>query len=200
MGHLAQKWHSAFIKEFSKESDRAAVILTAALFDNALDNMLRSYLVASATGEDELFDGPNAPMGTLSAKITLSYRVGLISASFARDLHLVRKIRNDFAHDITECDFNSPRVTQRVQQLCASSHMTEKDPEHRKKFPDGIKGDFLMVTSWMLWLIHSRSEEMVSINAAPQEFHYSEIVSESDPRVTNSKKGESGEEPAPKSK
>ena len=54
-------WDSILHEEFEDESDRACVILAAALLDSALETLLRELLVACSTSEDPLFDSPNAP-------------------------------------------------------------------------------------------------------------------------------------------
>src|SRR5690348_13100633 len=93
-------YHDLLHQEFSKETDRAAVIVAASMLDELLRTILVARLVPVSSATDELFDGANAPVGTFSARIEMAYRVGLVSVKFARDLHLVRKIRNDFAHNI----------------------------------------------------------------------------------------------------
>jgi hypothetical protein len=63
--------------------------------------LLRTFLIPCNTSEDPLFDGANAPLSTFNARIEMAYRLGVIDATFSRNLHLVRKIRNDFAHNVT---------------------------------------------------------------------------------------------------
>ena len=185
MGKHTEIWNEIFYKGFSKESDRAAVILTASLFDTSLDNLLRSYLVAISTSEDELFDGPNAPIATFSSKILMAHRLGLISTEFARDLHLIRKIRNHFAHNVQGCDFSQPQVAQQVSQLCNSSKMTEKSPEIRKSFGDqGMRGDFMMVCSWMLWYLNDAAESLEPLTSCRAEIHYTEHFASNDSKKT----------------
>lgn len=105
-----------FIQEFANESDRAAVILGAAKIDLLLGQILERFMSPSPTGKDELLDG-DAPLGTFSAKIHLVYRLGLVDATFAKSLHLSRKIRNAFAHEISGCDLNSGAHSDRVKEL-----------------------------------------------------------------------------------
>jgi hypothetical protein len=93
-------YHDLLHAEFAKETDRAAVIVAASMLDELLRSILVAKLVPVSSSTDELFDGANAPLGTFSARIEMAYRVGLISVKFSRDLHLVRRIRNDFAHNI----------------------------------------------------------------------------------------------------
>ncbi|MHB1142755.1 MAG: MltR family transcriptional regulator [Sulfuricaulis sp.] len=117
-------WLDILVREFQGESDRACVILSATLLDTALEALLRARLVPNATSTDSLLDGSNAPLASFSARIDMAYRLGLISAQFARDLHIIRRIRNDFAHNISGCTFEDTSVRDRVMALSQSSGTT----------------------------------------------------------------------------
>lgn len=106
----------AFASEFLNETDRAAVILGAAKLDILLYQVLQKYLVPNTSGSDDLLDG-DSPLGTFSARITVVYRLGLISKEFARSLHLVRRIRNSFAHELSGISLNSGSHRDRVKEL-----------------------------------------------------------------------------------
>ena len=60
---------------------------------------------------------PEGPLGSFSARIDLAYALGLIGKKAARDLHLIRKIRNDFAHDPKTIMFDDDRVAKRCSEL-----------------------------------------------------------------------------------
>lgn len=105
-----------FMTEFLRESDRAAVVLAAAKLDTQLYQVLQHALLPCSTGEDELL-GPDRPLGTFSARISVSHRLGLIDARLARALHLIRKIRNDFAHELSAATLASGPNRNRVRDL-----------------------------------------------------------------------------------
>jgi hypothetical protein len=86
-----------FMKEFLPETDRAAVVLAAARVDFTLKDILQNSLVSSPAQSDDLF-GRGGPIASFSAKIDLAHRLGLIDNTFAKALHLLRRMRNDFAH------------------------------------------------------------------------------------------------------
>jgi hypothetical protein len=169
----ASHWDQVLMAEFEKESDRAAVILVASLFENALGMLLRHFLVAATTADDELLDGANAPLSTFSARTSLSRRLGLISSKFARDLHLIRKIRNEFAHNVHGCNFESGGVRARVLELAKSSQLLERNVKLRGQFPAGPRSDFLLIASWMLYALNDRIERSVALKEAPEEWGYS---------------------------
>ena len=107
-----------FVTEFVGESDRAAVILGAAKLDYLLYQILQKYLIPNPAGRDELLDG-DAPLSTFSSKINMCYRLGLLSAEVTRALHLIRKIRNSFAHEVSGCKLDSGAHRDRVRELAA---------------------------------------------------------------------------------
>lgn len=81
--------------EFFKETDRAAAILISAEIETQLTTLLEQFFVPGTTSIRLL---EPEPLGSLGAKIELAYRVGMISPELHRELHLIRKIRNKFAH------------------------------------------------------------------------------------------------------
>ena len=107
-----------FTFEFKNESDRAAVILGASKLDLLLYQLIEGFLLPNTSGTDELLDGEN-PLSTFSSRINICYRLGLIDAEFARALHLVRKIRNSFAHEVSSVSLDSGSHRDRIRELIA---------------------------------------------------------------------------------
>jgi hypothetical protein len=87
-----------------QESDRGLVLATAAMIDMYLEKIIRAFLVDGAI--NDLFEGPYAPMSSLSAKTKMCF--ALIDA--------VRKVRNVFAHEFAP-SFDHPDV----KKLCAKA-------------------------------------------------------------------------------
>jgi hypothetical protein len=115
LGKISPEYRS-FVLEFMAETDRAAVVLGASKLDHQLYMILKKVLLPCPARRDDLFDGESG-LGTFSAKIDMAYRLGLIDAGFARHLHLIRKIRNDFAHDVSGCSLDSGPHKDRVLEL-----------------------------------------------------------------------------------
>ena len=118
---------SEFVNEFKKESDRAAVILGASKLDQILGMILTKHLIACPTSSDDLFDN-NGPLGTFSSKINMCFRLGLIDSELCRAIHLTRKIRNSFAHEVYGAKLDSGSHKDRIKSLVAniknSKHFT----------------------------------------------------------------------------
>jgi len=104
------------MSELQKETDRAAVVLGASKLDLQLYQLLQKVLLACPSGQDELLDNEGG-LSTFSAKIHLAHRLGLITSEFARALHLVRKIRNSFAHELGASSLALGEHRNRVREL-----------------------------------------------------------------------------------
>jgi len=108
--------YASFFREFMDESDRAAIVLGAAQMDDLLITILTTRLIDA---KKDWFDF-NGPFGTFSAKIDTAHAVGVIDKSFASKINLVRKIRNECAHNIQSVDLDANPVSQRIAELVAS--------------------------------------------------------------------------------
>ncbi len=106
----------AFAEEFERESDRAAVILVSAKLDELLYLALTKKLLPCPAAQDDLLR-TDGPIGSFSSRITLAHRLGLIDDAFARTLHLIRRIRNDFAHESAGAQLSSGSHADRVRSL-----------------------------------------------------------------------------------
>src|SRR5262249_48186648 len=104
----------AFVADFSTESDRAAVIVGAAQLDNLLRQILERYLLPVAGSKDDLLDS-DAGLGTFSARTHACFRLGLIDPDLTRALHLIRRIRNDFAHETSAKDLSAGAHADRIK-------------------------------------------------------------------------------------
>lgn len=105
-----------FVHQFKEETDRAAVILGASKLDFLLSQLLNHFLVPNYSKNDDLFDG-DGPLSTFSAKINLAFRLGLIDAQFAKALHSIRKIRNNFAHEVYDAQLDTGTHRDRIREL-----------------------------------------------------------------------------------
>jgi hypothetical protein len=101
-----------------EDSPRAAAMLAGALMDELLKGAI-SYRLVELNKEDSdgLFTG-NAPLATFSAKIRVSYALGIIGKRTRHDIELVREIRNGFAHTLRDLSFETPELT----KMCSQFH------------------------------------------------------------------------------
>ena len=104
-------------REFDSSSDRGAAIVSASYLELTLRALLEGFFFEDQTTFSSLFDDPNAPLSSFSAKIGLAYAVGLLSESERVNLDIVRRIRNEFAHELGEVSFNTQSIADRTANL-----------------------------------------------------------------------------------
>ena len=105
------------IEEMEKESDRATAILLGAELEDVLLQILTKYLLPSQPEKSTRLLEPDAPIGSFAARIEIIYRLGLIISAAHNELHLIRKIRNEFAHKKSGLSFKSESVSQLISKL-----------------------------------------------------------------------------------
>lgn len=151
-------WCYHFESSIKEESLRAKVIISGCYLDKALYDLLIIVLAPSENKKDILFDGPQAPLGTFSSKIEMAHRMQLIDNQIKKSIHLIRKIRNEFAHNLMNCDFTNTRIKQWNQNLYELH--SDSMREGRNKFEEGEVGNFEAVVSLLIFLIRSKIQEI----------------------------------------
>jgi len=156
----------AFVEEFAGETDRAAVILGAAKLDTLLYQLLGKVLVPYPSGQDDLLDG-DSPLSTFSSRINAAYRLGLIDAQFCRALHLIRRIRNAFAHELSGSTLDSGPHRDRVKELVLPYKGLPFVQEFGKRYFKGKKpgpsADFGIILAIMIFRLDYASLVAVPI-------------------------------------
>lgn len=123
-----------------EQDDRAMVLSMAAFIEEALGRILLVYLRDCKATRD-LVEGFNAPLGTLSARIKGAYSFGLINEKKFRELEVLRRIRNHFAHDWEGVSLQRNDIAALIGQLDA---LKEIAPEDRSPWQqDGDRGRLL---------------------------------------------------------
>jgi len=118
---------------FQSESDRACAVLGASYLEYLL---AKAIIKAMPHGEEisqGFFYGPLAPLGTFWSRIEAAYGLGLISNEIRSDLHTIRDLRNDFAHELEIHSFeqnNHIRDLKRNLKIGTSFAQRYKEP-HR---------------------------------------------------------------------
>jgi DNA-binding MltR family transcriptional regulator len=107
-------------KMLLKESDRGCAIFGASILDDELEFLLRAYFrddpKAVKDTINSLFNG-EAPLATFSSRIKLAFALNLITRTMQSRIDIIRKLRNDFAHESGPLDFNDPRCRDRYNVL-----------------------------------------------------------------------------------
>ncbi len=161
-------------KELREESPRGIVLISAAMIEEALREMLLARLVPNSSSSDVLFDGPMSSFGSFSAKIDGAYRIGLISHQFCRDLHVIRRIRNEVAHQPKGFTFEETGTKARVTALSHSHGIYRRSPKWvEEQGKPSVQEQFLEAATWMLFYLAAERERIETIKPHRPEFGYS---------------------------
>ncbi len=140
------KQHWKIVRELEEQTDRGAAIIGAAYLEDRLAEAIKTRLVSdfgaitykSGRLEERIFRG-QGPLGTFGAKIDLAYALGMLGENSHRDAHLIRSIRNDFAHIAEKTRFSTPKIKNQCGALWLPANMlwpgTKKPPaEPREQY------------------------------------------------------------------
>jgi DNA-binding MltR family transcriptional regulator len=117
-----------FRDSLDRETDRGVALVCAAYLDEELKNLLEKTLVDEPKVVERLL-GQSGPLGDFSSKIDLAFGMGIIKAESHWGLHIVRKIRNDFAHVQAMRSFADAGTAERCRELIKlNPYADEKDP------------------------------------------------------------------------
>ena len=109
-----------------QESDRGSVLMAAAFIEDKLGSLLESYFIENKKVCKQLLNG-NGALATFSSKIDLTFLLGLIPENIFNDLHILRKIRNNFAHTASKISFETPSIKDRTKALSTLSKEMLRD-------------------------------------------------------------------------
>jgi DNA-binding MltR family transcriptional regulator len=124
----------AFFDRFRRESDRAAGVLGAALLDVQLQRVFRARLTSETP--DRVFEF-RGPLGDFASRIDLAFGLGWIDSMTHADLHVVRGIRNDFAHQADhELTFDEQSITDRTKNFHSAQIMIQYVRELESVLPE----------------------------------------------------------------
>jgi DNA-binding MltR family transcriptional regulator len=105
---------SAFLKEFRNETDRGLALVSAAVIDEKLAEILAAFFQEDTQIRRQILFGREAALSTFSARTNAAFALGLIERSEYSEIAVIRKIRNEFAHSRHGTKFDS----QNVANLC----------------------------------------------------------------------------------
>ncbi len=145
--------------------DRAAALIAAQFVEYAAQQAIEAHLADGFDGK-EIFDGPGAPLGTLSAKIVLADGLGIVSKAEREDLDTIRNIRNAFAHSMTHIAFTDAEVA----ALCGSLHGSDVAAiSHEVRSILGPRKLFVTVAATLYFVLIARVGEQFLRTARDHE-------------------------------
>jgi DNA-binding MltR family transcriptional regulator len=107
-----------FYETLQKETDRGLALVCASYLEVEIRRLLRDFLVEAPKVAERLL-GISGACGTFSSQIDLALLIGLIHPKVYKGLHLIRRIRNCFAHEHRKRSFTDADIASRCRELCA---------------------------------------------------------------------------------
>lgn len=104
----------AILRGLNAQEDRSTALVGLALVEHYLQVEIARRL-PGLLPSDNIFDRGLAQ--SFWNKIVLATGLEIIRGRARRDLNELRHIRNDFAHDMNELSFETPRIAERIRRL-----------------------------------------------------------------------------------
>jgi hypothetical protein len=118
------------VNEEMEGSHRATAVVGGAFVEQHLTHVLKSRMVKDEKVTEEMFT-PGRAFGDFGAKVDLGYLIGLYSKQAHKELTPIRRIRNDFAHQLELNSFDRDDIQDRCESLTLS----------QSKIVKAIRGD-----------------------------------------------------------
>lgn len=154
-----------FLEASNAETDRGKALVSASVVEEMLSEILQAFL-ANGTETKRLLD---TPLSTLSAKALMCRSLRLISAMEFRDVDLVRKIRNEFAHSVT-CSFKDQKIKNWAQELKVGMDALDALETGDKNRVDDPRQRFGMVTTSIVSTLYNRAHYVRSLKVIDRDF------------------------------
>lgn len=116
----------AVVEAWRGESDRGAIILAATTLEDRLQAAILGKMVNLNSDETSRLFGPDAPLGTFSAKIRLAQALGILERQEARAVDILREMRNACAHCRGDISFKQAELTNAAKAFERMSGLGEK--------------------------------------------------------------------------
>lgn len=105
-----------FVTEIGRQVDQVMVLSLATFLEDTLGRLLIAYF-RSCKSTKELVEGFNAPLGTFGSRIKAVYAFGLVTDEQFKDMEILRKVRNHFAHNWEGVSFERNDIQALIGQL-----------------------------------------------------------------------------------
>jgi DNA-binding MltR family transcriptional regulator len=97
--------------------DRDRAIVLSAIAENHLTSLLQLLMRRDEKKISQQLFNPIGPLGPFGTKIRVAYMLRILPPDVHKDLMIVSKIRNKFAHDLSVKSFADRRITDWVKSM-----------------------------------------------------------------------------------
>jgi DNA-binding MltR family transcriptional regulator len=97
--------------------DRDRAIVLSAIAENHLTSLLQLLMRRNEKDISQQLFNPSGPLGPFGTKIRVAYMLRILPPEIHKDLIIVSKIRNKFAHDLSIKSFDDQQITDWVKSM-----------------------------------------------------------------------------------
>lgn len=153
---------NAFLKEFQNESNRATAILGAAYLDEMVCDLISSFMIDDKgfINKSILGRSVTAIIDSFGKRVALAYALGLLRESEKKDLDLIRKIRNLFAHGIKNLSFEAEQIKNRCYELQIAKDVL-KGPLAKARIVDNPRLRFILAVGTIGNFVYYRARNVI---------------------------------------
>ncbi|MDF0584724.1 hypothetical protein [Bradyrhizobium yuanmingense] len=105
------------------------VLILSGFLEEVLLKAILAFMV-EGTDRKAIAEGPGTPLGSFSARVMIARSLGLITDDDAKDLGLIRAIRNDFAHQ-PGASFARGPIESRCREF---AHVTDEVTDTKQRY------------------------------------------------------------------
>lgn len=124
----AEDW-TALVQEIRSTSDRGATIIIASHIEDQLATAIEHCLKQKDDDTLSCLYERDGALSTMFSTIHLAYAMGIIDSTMRKDLDIIRRIRNAFAHAKRPVTFQTPEIQAAIGKL--SRTKTERDDTNK---------------------------------------------------------------------
>jgi hypothetical protein len=112
--------------EMGQTGHAAQAIWIASILENRLEELIALYMPKLSNRMRKKLFETYGPFASFSVKIDVAYALDLIPESLKRDLHVIREVRNAFAHTTKLVHFHSDEMREILKKF--PDYKSTKDP------------------------------------------------------------------------
>jgi hypothetical protein len=149
------------LEELKNDNDRAVIIVGGSLLEHALEQLIKSRLREPASQKEaSLLFSDIGIIGSFYRKILTAYFMRLIGPYTRKDFDLIRKMRNEVAHNMNPVSFDAPDIASRCRELVLA-----KESIPGQQMPPDLRGKFLVTIHFFSSVLMLKANDSTPIVA-----------------------------------
>jgi hypothetical protein len=137
------KKERAITDKIEEGDDRSAGILAGAFMQDRLIKAIKARMIYDKTVHGLVFKG-YGPLADFRSQIDVAYLMRIILPDIREKLHIIREIRNRFAHRLEAHDFD----VQLISDLCITLFRIPAIKILKEMYDQSLEGVMLLIYGW----------------------------------------------------